>query len=203
MLVFISWFFILRLGNILYKYGVRDTLLKSCSATLNDLFTPTTTLLPREIDANGKSGSSTDFAFRVSTKEGWVSPVLYRSLLHEIIYSITIMSFRIIFAKQSGLNHVLHFESSRVMEHVCSCMGTRPKISIAGCFCAWLSSLFYTFSVNRSMGWSNGHIYNHSISSVKWSDPGHFLKAQGKFIFSFPCTLFYIFLTPKNYKLSF
>ena len=27
-------------------------------------------------------------------------------------------------------------------------------------------------------------------SSVKWSDPGHFLKAQGKFIFSFPYTLF-------------
>ena len=41
-----------------------------------------------------------------------------------------------------------------------------------------------------------------SISSVKWSDPGQFLKAQGKFIFSFPCTLFYILLTPKNYKLS-
>ena len=28
------------------------------------------------------------------------------------------------------------------------------------------------------------------LSSVKWSDPGYFLKAQGKFIFSFPCTLF-------------
>ena len=40
------------------------------------------------------------------------------------------------------------------------------------------------------------------VSSVKWSDAEHFLKAQGKFIFSFPCTLFYIFLTPKNYKLS-
>ena len=40
-------------------------------------------------------------------------------------------------------------------------------------------------------------------SSLKWSDQGHFLKTQGKFIFSFPCTLFfYIFLTPKNYKLS-
>ena len=38
------------------------------------------------------------------------------------------------------------------------------------------------------------------ISSVKWSDPGHFLRAQGKLIFLFPCTLFYIFLTPKNYK---
>ena len=27
-------------------------------------------------------------------------------------------------------------------------------------------------------------------SSVKWSDPRHFLKAQGKFSFSFPCILF-------------
>ena len=31
------------------------------------------------------------------------------------------------------------------------------------------------------------------VSSVKWSDPGHFLKAQGKFIFSFPCTLFFTY----------
>ena len=28
------------------------------------------------------------------------------------------------------------------------------------------------------------------ISSVKWSDPGHFLESQGKFFLSFPCTLF-------------
>ena len=34
-------------------------------------------------------------------------------------------------------------------------------------------------------------------SSVKRSDPGQFLKSQGKFFFSFPCTLFYIFLTSK------
>ena len=34
-------------------------------------------------------------------------------------------------------------------------------------------------------------------SSVKWSDPGHFLESQGKFFLSFPCTLFYIFLTSK------
>ena len=27
-------------------------------------------------------------------------------------------------------------------------------------------------------------------SSGKWSDPGHFLKSQGKFFLSFPCTLF-------------
>ena len=39
-------------------------------------------------------------------------------------------------------------------------------------------------------------------SSVKWSDPGHFLKAQGKFFSHFHVPLFYIFLTPKNYKLS-
>ena len=38
-------------------------------------------------------------------------------------------------------------------------------------------------------------------SSGVWSDPGHFLKSQGKFVLSFPCFLFYIFLTPKNYKL--
>ena len=37
-------------------------------------------------------------------------------------------------------------------------------------------------------------------SSKKRSDPGHFLKSQGKFFWSFLCTLFYIFLTPKNYK---
>ena len=35
------------------------------------------------------------------------------------------------------------------------------------------------------------------VSSVKWSDPGHFLKSQGKFFWSFPFTLYYIFLTPK------
>ena len=28
------------------------------------------------------------------------------------------------------------------------------------------------------------------VSSVKWSDPGHFLKSQGKSFLSFPCTLF-------------
>ena len=44
---------------------------------------------------------------------------------------------------------------------------------------------------------------NANMSSVKWSNPGHFPKAQGKFIFSLLCTLFfYIFLTPNNYKLS-
>ena len=39
---------------------MRDTLLKSWSATLNESFTPTTTFLPRETDGNGKSGSPTD-----------------------------------------------------------------------------------------------------------------------------------------------
>ena len=38
---------------------------------------------------------------------------------------------------------------------------------------------------------------NIYISSVKWSDPGHILKSQGKFFLAFPCTFFYIFLTPK------
>ena len=33
-------------------------------------------------------------------------------------------------------------------------------------------------------------VISMGVSSVKWSDPGHFLKAQGKFIFSFSCTLF-------------
>ena len=34
------------------------------------------------------------------------------------------------------------------------------------------------------------YIDTDSFSSVKWSNPGHSLKSQGKFIFSFPCTLF-------------
>ena len=29
-----------------------------------------------------------------------------------------------------------------------------------------------------------------------------YLRSQGKFFLSFLCTLFYIFLTPKNYKSS-
>ena len=41
---------------------------------------------------------------------------------------------------------------------------------------------------------------SYDVSSVKWSHPAHFLKSQGKFFLSFPCTLFYIFLTPKNYR---
>ena len=39
-----------------------------------------------------------------------------------------------------------------------------------------------------------------TMSSMKWIDLGHFLKSQGKFFLPFLCTLFYIFLTPKNYK---
>ena len=31
---------------------------------------------------------------------------------------------------------------------------------------------------------------NDLESSVKWSDPVHFLKSQGNFFWSFPCTLF-------------
>ena len=34
-------------------------------------------------------------------------------------------------------------------------------------------------------------------SSVKWSDPGCFLKSHGKFFFSFHVPIFYIFLTSK------
>ena len=33
-------------------------------------------------------------------------------------------------------------------------------------------------------------VQQHSTSSVKWSDPGHFLRAQGKLALSFLCTLF-------------
>ena len=33
-------------------------------------------------------------------------------------------------------------------------------------------------------------ILEEYLSCVKWSDPGHFLKTQGKFIFSFLCILF-------------
>ena len=44
--------------------------------------------------------------------------------------------------------------------------------------------------------------YNDHSSSGKWSGPGHFLKAESKFFLSFLCALFYIFLTPKNYKSS-
>ena len=39
-------------------------------------------------------------------------------------------------------------------------------------------------------------------SGGKQSNPGHFLKAQGKFFLSLLCTLFYIFLTSKNYKIE-
>ena len=40
------------------------------------------------------------------------------------------------------------------------------------------------------------------VSSGKQSDLVHFLKAQVKIIPPFPCTLFYVFLTPKSYELS-
>ena len=38
---------------------------------------------------------------------------------------------------------------------------------------------------------------NDGGSSIKWSDPVHFLKSQGNFFLSFPCTLFLHTLTPK------
>ena len=39
-------------------------------------------------------------------------------------------------------------------------------------------------------------------SSGKQSDPGHFSKSQGKFFFSFLCTLFKIFLRPKKLQIE-
>ena len=39
-------------------------------------------------------------------------------------------------------------------------------------------------------------------SSGKWSDPGHFFKAQGNFFCHFHVPFSKYFLTPKNYKLS-
>ena len=44
---------------------------------------------------------------------------------------------------------------------------------------------------NNQFSYNN---YHGDRSSVKWSDPGHFLESQGKFFLSFPCTLFYMFL---------
>ena len=40
-----------------------------------------------------------------------------------------------------------------------------------------------------------------ATSSVKWSDRAHFLQSQGNFFCHFYVPFFYIFLTPKNYKL--
>ena len=45
-------------------------------------------------------------------------------------------------------------------------------------------------------------LFTVSMSSVKQSDLGHFFRAQGKLIPPFPCTLFYILLRHKIYKLS-
>ena len=36
----------------------------------------------------------------------------------------------------------------------------------------------------------NHLLFLDDMSSVKWSDPRHFLKSQGNFFLSFPCTLF-------------
>ena len=41
---------------------------------------------------------------------------------------------------------------------------------------------------------------NHMIVLGNGLTQDTFLKSQGKFFLSFPCTLFYIFLVPKNYK---
>ena len=63
---------------------------------------------------------------------------------------------------------------------------------------------FFGFFFLHFMNFKTKTTYINYIhkSSVKQSHPGHFLKSQGKFFLSFSCTLFYIFLTPKNYKSS-
>ena len=43
----------------------------------------------------------------------------------------------------------------------------------------------------------------HFSSSGKERDLGHFFRVQGKVVPPFSYTLFYIFVTPKNCKLSF
>ena len=57
--------------------------------------------------------------------------------------------------------------------------------------CQWLSRFWGKFKIIVD------------ISSVKWSDPGHFLKSQGNLFLWFPCTLFDIFVTSKNSKWDF
>ena len=66
-----------------------------------------------------------------------------------------------------------------------------------------------SFNDSISKAANNGEVFKEALksddcvailcncSSVKWSDPEHFLKSRGKFFLSFPCTLFYIFLTSK------
>ena len=49
---------------------------------------------------------------------------------------------------------------------------------------------------------NNKYLMNSSHNSVKWSDPVHFLKSQGKFFFVISMYPFYIFVTPTNYKSS-
>ena len=54
----------------------------------------------------------------------------------------------------------------------------------------------------RKYYFNNTSSYETGLSSsVKCSDPGHFLRSQGKFFFVISMYLFYIFLTFKNYKL--
>ena len=66
-----------------------------------------------------------------------------------------------------------------------------------------LCDVFFAFSLRHLESQIDMYVKGHHVykdiymSSVKWSNPVHFLKSQGKFFLSFPCTLFYIFLTPK------
>ena len=52
-------------------------------------------------------------------------------------------------------------------------------------------SYFYSFIFKKNHDFIEKRSPSENVeSSVKWSDPGHFLKYQGKFFLSFPCTLF-------------
>ena len=46
------------------------------------------------------------------------------------------------------------------------------------------------YKIDRARLFKGNKHSMHVHSIVKWSDPGHFLKAQGKFSFSFLCILF-------------
>ena len=56
-----------------------------------------------------------------------------------------------------------------------------------------LYSFKYLLCVARCLKWR----LCRPESSVKWSDPGHFLGSQGNFFCHFHVSFFYMFLTPK------
>ena len=59
-----------------------------------------------------------------------------------------------------------------------------------------LYSFKYLLCVARCLKWR----LCRPESSVKWSDPGHFLGSQGNFFLSFPCTLFLHVFDTQNYR---